>query len=74
MRTTLALAFGLALVLGSTAACKNKDYEKCLKDADDYEKQKVECLAMTDKAQQEACTSKNEVHKISRADCEASYK
>jgi len=35
---------------------------------------KIECLKITDKAKQDACTSLNEVKHMTRDDCDKSYK
>ena len=64
------LAVGVSALFG----CKNKDYEKCLADAQKYEEGKLACAAMTNETEREACTSKNEVHKMTKQDCDSSYK
>ena len=72
MSKTAVLFVSAAVLL--SLGCKNKDYENCLHQADEYDKGKLECLKITDKAQQEACTSKSEVKKITKDDCDKSYK
>ncbi len=67
------LGWAVVVVL-AFVGCKNKDYENCLQQADAYEKAKLACLALADKAAQEACTDKNEVSKITREDCASAFK
>lgn len=64
----------LVLVTLGLFGCENKDYKKCLADAEKYQKDKVECLAKTDATEKEACLSKVEVHKMTKEDCDSSYK
>lgn len=74
MQKRLMVALVVSGLLFAAIGCKNEGYEKCLKQANEYESGKIACLAMTDKAQQEACTSRNEVKKITPKDCADSYK
>ena len=64
----------LSFVMFAGLGCGNKDLDKCLADADKYEAEKVKCLAITSAPERDACTSKNEVRKMTRQDCQDSYK
>ncbi|MEZ4219457.1 MAG: hypothetical protein R3B13_00920 [Polyangiaceae bacterium] len=70
VRTVLLLVSAALLLSG----CENKNYKKCLADVDKYEKGKLECAAKTDATEREQCMDRNEVHKMTRADCDSSFK
>lgn len=63
-----------SLTLAMLAGCSNKAFDQCMVDANKYEADRVKCLAIADAAEKEACTSKNEVHKLTPQDCQDSYK
>jgi hypothetical protein len=67
------LVVAAAAALVTLAGCANKEKNKCLEDAKQYEAQKLTCAAMSNPTERKACTSKNEVRKVTFDDCNNAY-
>lgn len=67
-------AIALCIPVMFLVACENKEHKKCLEQVDEYQKKVADCGKITDEAKRSECLNLAEVGKITRENCDESFK